>query len=123
MPVLLNLQSKEFAVRVPSVHELENDYAVYDELDEMLGAVGEGRRHLVEFARRLSQVCSREFGKEISTGNMPVSGIRRLVEDYIRAAMAQQKTVSSVTRPRMTNASPASSMVVTTELTKAFSSY
>lgn len=86
VPVLLDLENKKLTVRVPSVDELENDYAVYDELSEMLQALDHIHRDRVDFARKFSQECSKALRNQLSTGKLTVSAMRGFVENQIRHA-------------------------------------
>jgi hypothetical protein len=78
VPVLLDFKHGKLAVRVPSVDELENDYAVYDELSEAIGAVSGVHRDQVRFAGKFSRECSTAFRDQLSAGKLTVSELRRL---------------------------------------------
>ena len=86
VPLVLDFKSKQLAVRVPSIDELENEYAVYDELSEVLNVVSRGHRDQVNFAGRFSQECSKTFRDQLATGQLTISELRLLVQDYLRRA-------------------------------------
>ena len=84
VPILLDFRHKKLAVRVPSVDELENDYAVYDGYGEMLRAVSDSHRVQVEAAGQFSRECSKVFRDQISTGRLTVAELRKLVQGHVR---------------------------------------
>lgn len=97
VPVLLDLKSKTLAVRVPSIDELEHDYAVYDELSDVLDAVGKAHFEEVSFARKFSQEYSRTFRDQIETGTLTVSELRGLVESHFQRAVGHPPMASRST--------------------------
>lgn len=90
VPVLLDFENNTLTVRVPSVDELENDYAVYDDLSGILGAVSGNHREQVSFARRFSQECSKTFRDQLSSGKVTVSQLRKLVEKHVGQTAGRQ---------------------------------
>ena len=81
-------------MRVPSVDELENDYAVYDEIREMPRAVSRIHRRRVSFARKFSQECSKSFRDKLATGKLTVFELRKLVEGRVLRAGAYHPKVT-----------------------------
>ena len=111
VPVLLDLENKKLTVRVPSVVELEDDYAVYDDLGDVLLAVSLEHRGEVNFARKFSQECSTAYRDQLSTGKLTVSELRRLVEDHLRRAAGFRSNAASAE----------ASVSMETELLRSFS--
>ena len=95
-PVVCDFKRMKLSIGMPSIDELEDDYAVYDEIDEVLAAVDNDKRMLVEAAGTFSAECSKYFHDEISKNNLKISQLRELAKKFHRRAMKSQMKASDV---------------------------
>jgi len=88
-PVIIDLTKLTLLVGMPSVSELENEYTVQDSLDCLLEAVHAKGRRGVMAAATFSSEMSRRFAAEIAEGELSVSQMRALAEEYLRGPAAR----------------------------------
>jgi hypothetical protein len=79
VPVILNFETGVLSVGVPSIEELAHDYAVYDELNDAVRAVGWKRGRLISLARNFSRMYTALFSSQIEAGELTVAQLRNLV--------------------------------------------
>lgn len=79
VPVLLDLESKILNIKMPSVYELEDDYASYEDIDDIKRNVNDVDKKRIEYARRFSQECTKLFRVQILSGKITISQLRELV--------------------------------------------
>lgn len=82
IPVMLQFASNSLYVGMPPVERLEHDYAVYDELDELIAAAGRGRGRLIRTAQRFSREYSKLFSDQIVAGELTIAQLRKLVSAH-----------------------------------------
>lgn len=95
VPVVLNFNTQSMTVAVPSVDELEHDYAVYEDLASLMRAAGRSRRHFIDLAEQFSRECSTQFSEQISAGDVTVAGLRKLVNERYPQALFVPDAVST----------------------------
>lgn len=80
VPVLLNLVKKRFSVVIPSPHDLENHYWVFEEADEAVKVAGQDKRKFIKLAESFSRIYSVHFSAQIRSGKLTIASLRKLVE-------------------------------------------
>jgi hypothetical protein len=89
VPVILNFETGFLSVGVPSIEELAHDYAVYDELDDAVRAVGRKHGRLISLARSFSQMYTALFSSQIEAGELTVAQLRNRVVGHYRNLLNQ----------------------------------
>ncbi len=88
VPVLLDLGRDTLSVRMPSVDELEHDYAVFDDIEDMRQEVVGASREKVNFAERFSRQYSTLLRDRILEGKVTIAELRAAVEKHLARAVA-----------------------------------
>lgn len=82
VPIVLDMRANTLNVAVPTTDELEHDYAVYDDLEEMAEAAGQEKWDAIQFAERFSREYTKEFKTQIDAGDITVAGLRKLIATH-----------------------------------------
>lgn len=108
VPVLLDLDNRKYRIQIPSVSELENDFAVYDSLRDVRRAIGAGGGDQIDSAVEFSREYSSLFRDQLRSGKLTVAALR----DMVNAHRRQQAGPPAAARPDRTKVTVSDSRAV-----------
>ncbi len=83
VPVMLDIDGRSLRLGVPTMEELENDFAVYYDIDDAIRAAGPSWEPSLSAAQKFSRHYSERFQSQIDEGDITLAALCRLVyEDY-----------------------------------------
>lgn len=83
VPFLLRFATGKVTVAVPSVHELDREYVVYDDLDEALRHTDRAHHEKIRLLVKLSRECSSILSANPEAALLTVAALRNWFTDLI----------------------------------------
>lgn len=78
VPVVADTGSSSLAIGMPSVTELEGEFAVYDDASEVVAAHGQAVGAVLSRAMELSRSLSEKHGAMLANGSITPGELKRL---------------------------------------------
>jgi hypothetical protein len=101
VPVIVMFNTHTIHVDMPSINELEHDYAVFDTIDDAIRAVVPEKRAIIQAARQFSRHYSEVFRDQISSGNLTIPALRELVHRHMPPAKLPERVQAARKEPAL----------------------
>lgn len=84
VPISLDFDIGNIRIEIPPISDLHSDYEIFDDISQLVHAVGKEQQPQIDTLYRFSEMYSKIFDSVIQEGSISIASLRSMIVEHFR---------------------------------------